>query len=299
MVAAFSSKIPPAVPTAQDARGTVATALLRPSRINPWRLFFGAMIPNWLLCRAEVGQGAKLCYARLMQYSGEGGRCYPKQKTLAPELGVSSRQVRGYLTELAQFGLIESEQHGLCRSNDYYFLDHPWIHEGQPAAQSASGQDGQSASGQDGQSSSGQDRHESSAPSREEIHAKENHTKKNQVNVPPPPRGDCVQAQGSLVSAQTEELYSIYPKQVGKPAALRAIQRALANHPFDFLLDRAQLYAKTCNSPTEFTPNPSTWYNQARFNDNPATWRRTFDANGKPPPAIIRPEKFGCGISKL
>jgi Helix-turn-helix domain len=181
MVAAFSSKIPPAVPTAQDARGTVATALLRPSRINPWRLFFGAMIPNWLLCRAEVGQGAKLCYARLMQYSGEGGRCYPKQKTLAPELGVSSRQVRGYLTELAQFGLIESEQHGLCRSNDYYFLDHPWIHEGQPAAQSASGQDGQS--------SSGQDRHESSAPSREEIHAKENHTKKNQVNVPPPQGG--------------------------------------------------------------------------------------------------------------
>lgn len=75
----------------------------------------------------ELSQGAKLCYARLRQYAGKEGVAFPKQITLAEELGVNSRQVRGYIKELVKIGLIDSEQIGLGHSNRYYFLDHNLI----------------------------------------------------------------------------------------------------------------------------------------------------------------------------
>ena len=113
-----------------------------------------------------------------------------------------------------------------------------------------------------------------------------------------PPKGDCVKGTG-FTFVQAEAIYAAYPKRVGRPAALRAIRRALVKHAFDYLLERTRLYAKTCNAPSEFIPHPATWFNQERFNDDPTTWRRTVGANGKAQPAIIRPDKFGCGISKL
>jgi DNA-binding transcriptional ArsR family regulator len=120
-----------------------------------------------------------------------------------------------------------------------------------------------------------------------------------EIQTPPQsPKGDCVKDTGSTSSTE-EELYAAYPRKVGRPVALRAIRRALAKYPFDFLVERTRLYAQTCNSPAEFIPHPSTWFNQERFNDDPVTWRRTVGASGKPQPAIIRPDKFGCGVSKL
>lgn len=113
-----------------------------------------------------------------------------------------------------------------------------------------------------------------------------------------PPKGDSVKDTDSS-SSQAEAIYAAYPKKVGRPAALRAIRRALAKHTVEFLVERTLLFAQTCNSPTQFIPYPSTWFGQERFNDDPSTWRRIGGANGKPPPAIIRPDNFGCGVTKL
>jgi hypothetical protein len=110
--------------------------------------------------------------------------------------------------------------------------------------------------------------------------------------------GNSAKSPGSN-STQEEEIYAAYPKKVGRPAALRAIRLALAKRPFRFVFERTQLYAQTCNSPMEFIPHPSTWFNQERFNDDPATWCRTVSASGKPQPAIIRANQFCCGDSKL
>jgi len=126
------------------------------------------------LCRREVSQGAKLCYARLAQFAGKDGECFPKQETLAAELGVSERQGRAYLTELGEFALVETEQHGLCTSNNYHFLDHVWMHEGEPAAPAASAPDRQSSSAPDRKNTSGQDRRNPAGPKGKEIHLKEN-----------------------------------------------------------------------------------------------------------------------------
>jgi hypothetical protein len=64
-------------------------------------------------------------------------------------------------------------------------------------------------------------------------------------------------------------------------------------------LERTQLFAKTCNYQPEFIPNPSTWFNQERYEDAPETWRKSGFAGAKPQPAIIRPNKFEGGVSKL
>ena len=93
--------------------------------INPYKLFFGAFIPNWLLQRTEVSAGAKLCYARLCQYAGNKGYCYPICGDLANKLGISRMSVTRHIGELIDFNLIEKkrEQH----NNSYFFLRHEWM----------------------------------------------------------------------------------------------------------------------------------------------------------------------------
>lgn len=99
--------------------------------INPFNLFVGSFIPNWLLRRNELSQGTKLCYARLMQYAGEDGECFPSQVTLAAEIGTSERQTRRYIEDLEKQGLIECVQSGLNQPNRYLFLWHYWMEEKQ------------------------------------------------------------------------------------------------------------------------------------------------------------------------
>jgi hypothetical protein len=95
----------------------------------PWRLFHGAFIPNWLLERRELSQGAKLCFARLGQFGGVKGNCHPGQQVLADSLGVVARQARKYVAELEAHGLIVSTRKGLGKSNSYTFIWHPWSEE--------------------------------------------------------------------------------------------------------------------------------------------------------------------------
>lgn len=102
-------------------------------RINPYKLFYGIWIPNWLLERKEVSSGAKLCYGALCRFAGRNGRCWPGQEAVADVLGVSIRQVQRHLQDLLGLGLIEQVQRGHMKSNVYYFLDHPWIREDTPA----------------------------------------------------------------------------------------------------------------------------------------------------------------------
>lgn len=97
--------------------------------INPYNLFIGSFIPNWLLKRSEISPGAKLCYARLCQFAGRNGDCHPKQETLAKEFGCSRSQVIRYLKELERCKLIEKLRIGLRCSNRYKFLDHQWIRD--------------------------------------------------------------------------------------------------------------------------------------------------------------------------
>lgn len=106
---------------------------MKRKRINPYKLFVGSFIPNWLIVRSEISPGAKLLYARLSQYAGKKGYAFPGQETIAKELGVSKRSITSYLTELIEHELIEKERRGLKKTNRYYFLQHSWMEEPFPS----------------------------------------------------------------------------------------------------------------------------------------------------------------------
>jgi hypothetical protein len=52
-------------------------------------MFIGSFIPNWILKLDELSACDKIVYARLSQYAGKDGECFPKQETIAEECGMS------------------------------------------------------------------------------------------------------------------------------------------------------------------------------------------------------------------
>jgi len=76
------------------------------------------------------------------------------------------------------------------------------------------------------------------------------------------------------ISDQAKVIYGEYPLKVARPAALRAITKALRKVPFSELLERTRAYARAVGKGSPFTPNPATWFNQERYNDDPETWVR-------------------------
>lgn len=96
-------------------------------RINPYKMFVGSFLPNWLRKRKEISMVAKVVYARLAQYAGEDGCCYPKQETIVDEVGSSIASVKRAIKELVIYKLIEIEKRGLTKANVYYFLHHEWM----------------------------------------------------------------------------------------------------------------------------------------------------------------------------
>jgi len=99
----------------------------KPKLINPYKVFIGAFIPNFVLKRGDLTNLSKLCYGRLLQYAGKNGYCFPKQSSLAEELACSENGVQLALKELVAKSLLfvetpkgkERLQH---RSNKYYFI---------------------------------------------------------------------------------------------------------------------------------------------------------------------------------
>lgn len=96
---------------------------------NPYGLFVGSFVPQWLESRTEISPGAKLTYARMCRHAGERGDCKPNQNLLAAEIGLKKRQTQAYIQELEAKGLVRTERRGQGRSNRYHFLIHEWMFE--------------------------------------------------------------------------------------------------------------------------------------------------------------------------
>jgi hypothetical protein len=83
----------------------------------------------------------------------------------------------------------------------------------------------------------------------------------------------------------SERIYAAYPRKVGKPRALMVIARMLQKYGADFLLSKTEEFSKTQIPGDQFTPYPSTWFQQERFNDAPETWIHQNGKQVKPPTA--------------
>ena len=89
-----------------------------------------------------------------------------------------------------------------------------------------------------------------------------------------------------------ELIYAAYPLKVGKPAALRAISKAMEKIEPVKLLELTKSYFTKRNGDMSFVPHPSTWFNQERFNDDPSTWiKNEHHQNGSKP----NPRNTGMG----
>jgi hypothetical protein len=85
-------------------------------------------------------------------------------------------------------------------------------------------------------------------------------------------------------NGQALEIYESYPRKVGKPSALSAIQKAIAKAGFDLILEKTQDYALTIkrygidskHEKWATVPHPSTWYNQERWLCDEAEWSAQF-----------------------
>jgi hypothetical protein len=69
-----------------------------------------------------------------------------------------------------------------------------------------------------------------------------------------------------------EEIYKAYPLKVNKPAALKAIRRALDDTPHETLLAATIAFAKARPAGTPFTKHPATWFNGRCYEDAPSSW---------------------------
>jgi hypothetical protein len=114
--------------------------------INPYRMFNGAIIPNWLLRRKELNSSEKLVYARLGQYAGKKGVAFPQKGSLAAEIGLSKDMVSKCLDKLADLRLIQTRERAVDgrpnQSNEYRFLDHEWIYENEDDEEELPGEGG-------------------------------------------------------------------------------------------------------------------------------------------------------------
>ncbi len=211
--------------------------------INPYRLFQGCIVPNWLLRRIEISSTAKLAYGRLIQYAGKDGLAYPSYATMARELAVSSRQAIRLIGELTQAGLLAAVSRergdGGATSNAYQFVDHIWMHESEPSDTSDT----------------------IPVPSQTQaplslVSPKENHSEENPLKH----------------NISFDHFYSKYPRHVAKAAAERAWKTLHPNEELQKVIladiDR-RIRIDWANRAKELWPHPATYLNGKRWQDEP------------------------------
>lgn len=79
--------------------------------------------PKLIFADNRVSFAGRILYGLLKGYAWQEGHCRPGQQTLARDMGVSDRQVRTYLRELVDVGLVEIERRGLTQTNVYLLTD--------------------------------------------------------------------------------------------------------------------------------------------------------------------------------
>ncbi len=79
-------------------------------------------VPNFILVNPKISVGAKLAYAMLLKYAWQDDYCFPGQKRLAEDMGVSTRSVVEFIKELKRAGLINVVRRGQGKSNLYELI---------------------------------------------------------------------------------------------------------------------------------------------------------------------------------
>jgi hypothetical protein len=77
------------------------------------------MVPNFILKSTKLSAGDKMTFAMLLSYAWQRDFCYPGQKRLAEDLGLTDRSVRTHLKALEIVGLMAIKRLGQGKNNVY------------------------------------------------------------------------------------------------------------------------------------------------------------------------------------
>jgi hypothetical protein len=77
------------------------------------------MVPNFILKSTKLSAGDKMTFAMLLSYAWQRDFCYPGQKRLAEDLGLTDRSVRTHLKALQTVGLLAIKRLGQGKNNLY------------------------------------------------------------------------------------------------------------------------------------------------------------------------------------
>lgn len=76
-------------------------------------------VPNFLFDIKELTFGARVVYAKFLQYAWHNDFCFPGQERLATELGCTRVRVTQFVKELQEHGLVEVTRRGQGKTNIY------------------------------------------------------------------------------------------------------------------------------------------------------------------------------------
>ena len=77
------------------------------------------MVPNFILKSTKLSAGDKMTFAMLLSYAWQKDYCYPGQKRLGEDLGLTDRSVRTHLKSLQGVGLLNIKRPGQGKNNVY------------------------------------------------------------------------------------------------------------------------------------------------------------------------------------
>lgn len=103
-----------------------------------------------------------------------------------------------------------------------------------------------------------------------------------------------------VINPQVKTLYELYPKKIGKEAAIKAIEKALKMKTFEQLLLALQCYVRKISregTDPQFIPHPATWFNQGRYDDE--EFQPDYEVKNGSHANGSRPRQAGAGNQRI
>jgi hypothetical protein len=212
-----------------------------------------------------LSDSEKLVLCALTSFADRAGFCWPSQRAIAERAGRTDRTVRTILPLLEARGLITREHRHRDdggRTSDGFCLTPPEA----PASAPPGNQDFR--------------------PPLEAQASDEVPGRKNQMNYQaPPPTSPTLLNESPLpvhapraVSASDgfNEFYRVYPRHVGKGAAMKAWAKAVKIASPEEIIAGACRLANDPNLPEQqYVPHPATWLNRIGWEDEPCPCRKS------------------------
>lgn len=217
-----------------------------------------SIVPQWLIF-SPVSPTAKVIYAVLQRHADRNGVCFPSRRKMAELVCVSIKTVDRAIEELESIGAIEKRRRygedGSYRSNEYQVITAP--PNGVPVDVDLS--DDEPPLGtlvslpRDIDDASPRDKNDTLT-----------------IAITNESQGTINISSSSNDDGQFEAFWQIYPRKVGKQAALKAWVKARKTASAQQILEGARTYARQRDGEDPmYTAHPSSWLNAGRWDDEP------------------------------